>query len=159
MALAILRHYLENHFRHAKQQLLVIHPAAFDYTQLRSYFLDASKLSEWLTTEGSIGNVGDACHLALRDAGKLTGRVLALTKWEVTLSWEEIAGTLELKGFSMGPQRLLGARCLSWKKNAAEMKLLENPLGAAVERLASLFPMPAASEEGAKARIPFERKS
>jgi uncharacterized protein YndB with AHSA1/START domain len=159
MALAILRHYLENYFGHAKQQFLVIRPTAFDYTQLRPYFLDASKLSEWLTTAGSIGNVGDACHLALRDAGKLTGLVLAVTKWEVTLSWEEIGGTLELKGFSMGPQRVLGVRCFSWTKTEGEMKQLERQLGAAVERLATVFPIPATATEAAKAKTPFEGKS
>jgi uncharacterized protein YndB with AHSA1/START domain len=159
MALAILRHYLENYLGHAKKQLLLIRPAAFDYTQLRPYFLDASKLSEWLTTAGSIGNVGDPCHLALRDAGKLTGRVLAVTKREVALSWEEIGGTLDLKGFSMGPQRVLGVRCFSWTKTAGEMKQLESQLGAAVERLASHFPILATATEGAKAKTPLEGKS
>jgi uncharacterized protein YndB with AHSA1/START domain len=152
MSLAILRNYLENHFGNPKKQLLLMRPAVFEYAQLRPYFLDAAKLSQWLVTAGSIGKPGEACQLALQDAGKLTGRVLAVTKWEVALSWREIGGTLELKGFSMGPQRVVGVRCLSWKQNPSEMKQLEGQLGAAVERLAKLFPSPTTGEEAARPR-------
>jgi uncharacterized protein YndB with AHSA1/START domain len=158
MSLAILRNYLENHFGHTKKQLLVMRPAAFEYVQLRPYFLDASKLSQWLVTAGLIGNQGDACELTMHDSGKLTGRVLAVTKWEVALSWQEIGGTLELKGFSMGPQRMVGVRCLSWKQTPSEMKQLEGQLGAAVERLAKLFPLPAARTEVARPRTAPEGK-
>jgi uncharacterized protein YndB with AHSA1/START domain len=152
MALAILRNYLENHFGQRKNQLLVMRSATFEYVQLRPYFLDTAKLSQWLTTGGSIGKVGDACQLTLRDAGKLSGRVLAVTKWEVALSWQEIGGTLELKGFSMGPQRVVGVRCMSWMQTPGEMKQLEGQLATAVERLAALFPTPAAAAEMAKAK-------
>ncbi|HYL67760.1 MAG TPA: SRPBCC domain-containing protein [Candidatus Limnocylindria bacterium] len=158
MSLAILRHYLEHYFGQPKKQLLVTQPATFEYEQLRTFFLDASKLSQWLITAGFMGKTGDACQLTLRDAGKLTGRVLAVTKWEVALSWEEIEGTLELKGFSMGLQRVVGVRCMSWKQTADEMKQLESKLGAAVERLAALFPARAAAAEGAGGKSSFEEK-
>jgi uncharacterized protein YndB with AHSA1/START domain len=158
MSLAILRHYLENHFGRPKQQFLVIRPASFEYAQLRPYFLDGEKLSQWLTTAGTVGEVGDACQLTLRHGGKLTGRVLAVTKWEVALSWQEIEGTLELKGFSMGPHRVVGVRCFSWKRTSSEMKQIEGQLSAAVERLAALFPASKAAAEGAGRKSPFENK-
>jgi uncharacterized protein YndB with AHSA1/START domain len=140
MALAILKHYLENHFGRSKTMILVLRPASFNYDQLREYFLDESKLTRWLTTSGSIGKVGDPCELKLRDGVTLHGQVLAVTRREVTVSWKEIGGTLELKGFSMGPQRLLGVRIFSWQLNAAEAKKMESQMEAAVDRLAAFFP-------------------
>jgi uncharacterized protein YndB with AHSA1/START domain len=158
MSLAILKHYLENSFGRSKTSLLILRPASFRYDQLLDYFLDARKLAMWLTTSGAIGKVGDSCQLDLRDGGKLTGQVLAITKWEVALSWVEMGGTLELKGFSMGGQRVVGVRCLSWKLNADQAKKLEGQLEAAVERLAAIFPAPAASTGFAPGKSPFEEK-
>jgi uncharacterized protein YndB with AHSA1/START domain len=150
MSLAILKYYLENHFGCAKTALLLMRPASSTYEQLHTYFVDASKLASWLTKSGTIGKVGDACRLELRDGGTfiatLTGRVLADTGREVTVSWEEIGGTLELKGFTMGPQRMAGVRCISWKLNPEERTRLETQLKAAVERLAGLLPAPVATD-------------
>jgi uncharacterized protein YndB with AHSA1/START domain len=139
MALAILKHYLENHFGRSKTMILLLRPAAFDYHQLREYFLDESKLARWLTTSGSIGKVGDSCELKLRDDGTLHGQVLAVTQREVTVSWKEIGGTLELKAFAMGPQRMLGVRVFSWRLNASETKKIESQMEAAVDRLSVSF--------------------
>lgn len=158
MSLAIMKNYLEYHFGRPKKQLLIMRPAVFEYEQLRTYFLDAGKLSQWLVSAGGIRRVGDACQLTLRDSGKLTGRVLAVTKWEVALSWEEIGGTLELKGFSMGPQHVVAVRCLTWKQDPDEVKRLESQLHKAVERLAALFPVPAGSEV-TKQDSPFSDKT
>jgi uncharacterized protein YndB with AHSA1/START domain len=160
MALALLKEYLENYFGRGKKTLLIIRPAAFTYQQLREYFVDSSKLAQWLSTSGSIGEAGDPCKLALREVGMLTGRVLAVTGWEVALSWKEIGGTLELKGFAMGPQRLLGVRVMSWALDEAGAKQLEGQLGPSVERLASLFPATAAAAgAGAEQRKEsFEKK-
>ena len=140
MALAILKYYLENHFGRNKTMILALRPASFRYEQLREYFLEESKLARWLTASGSIGKVGDLCQLNLRDDGTLSGQVLAVTQREVTISWKEIGGTLELKGFSMGPQRMLGVRLFSWSLGAPETKKIEAQMEAAVERLAALFP-------------------
>lgn len=144
-ALAILKYYLENHFGQPKADFLALRPASFSYEQLRPYFLEPTKLAQWLTKSGSMGASGEACHLTLRNGGELNGRVLAITKWEVALSWEEIAGTLELKGFSMGPQRMVGIRGLSWKLPPAEMKQVEDRMGTALERLAGLLGSAAAA--------------
>jgi uncharacterized protein YndB with AHSA1/START domain len=158
MALAILKYYLENFFGCSRTSLLVLRPASFRYDELLDHFLDARKLAMWLTTSGAIGKVGDSCQLALRDGGKLTGRVLAITNREVALSWEEMGSTLELKGFSMGEQRMMGVRCFSWKMNADQAKKLEGQLEAAVVRLAAIFPAPAAGTGFAPGKSPFEKK-
>jgi uncharacterized protein YndB with AHSA1/START domain len=145
MSLAILKYYLENHFARKKTGSLVMRPASFRYEQLLPYFLEAPKLAKWFARSGAIGKPGDRVHLDLRDAGKLTGRALTITDREVTVSWEEIGGTLELKAFKAGPQRMVGLRTMSWKLDANEMKALESQLTKAVERLAALFPASAAA--------------
>jgi uncharacterized protein YndB with AHSA1/START domain len=144
MALAILKHYLENYFARSKTMILVLRPASFNYGQLREYFLNESKLACWLTTSGSIAKVGDSCELKLRNDGTLHGQVLAVTQREVTVSWKEIGGVLELKAFAMGPQRMLGVRVFSWRLNAPESKKTENQMEAAVDRLAAFFPVDSA---------------
>jgi uncharacterized protein YndB with AHSA1/START domain len=156
LSLAILKRYLENYFGRSRRTILVMRPASFDYEQLLPYFLEAPKLSQWLVKRGAIGKAGEKIQLDLGDLGKLTGRVLAITKWEVALSWEEIGGTLELKGFSMGPQRLVALRCMTWKLAAGETERLEGQLSAAVERLAALFPAAAAPAGGAPSKTPLE---
>jgi uncharacterized protein YndB with AHSA1/START domain len=143
MALGILKFYLENYFAHAKSALLIIQAATFAYEEVLKYFLEAGKLAQWLTTAGSMGTVGERCELQLRDAGKLTGRVLAITSREVTVSWDEIGGVMELKAFSMGPQRVVCLRGFSWRLNAEGMAAIEQKLQRAVERLAALFPLSA----------------
>jgi uncharacterized protein YndB with AHSA1/START domain len=140
MALGILKFYLENYFAHAKSAMLIIRPAGVDYEEVLKYFLEAAKLAKWLTTAGSIGKVDERCDLQLRDAGKLTGRVLAITGREATVSWAEIDGVLELKAFSMGPHRVVCLRGYSWGLNAEDMAAIEQKLQRSVERLAALFP-------------------
>jgi uncharacterized protein YndB with AHSA1/START domain len=160
--LALLKEYLENYFGSNKKTLLIVRPASYTYDQLRECFLDPAKLSKWLTVSGAIGKPGEACELILRDGGKLSGRVLAVTKWEAALSWKEISGALELKGFSMGPQKMLGVRATSWSSDSAASSVVKARMEAAVERLAAIFPV--AVETGvspaseSRFKEPFERK-
>jgi len=140
IALGILKFYLENHFARGKTMTLIFRPAKFAYAQVLKYFLEPAKLAQWLTVSGAIGKAGEKCELQLRDAGRLTGRVLAITDREVMLSWDEVGGVLELKAFPMGPQRVVCLRGMSWRLNADETAALEQKLTRAVERLAALFP-------------------
>jgi len=151
MALSLLKEYLEHYFGRAKATETVLRPAAFEYARMRGVFLEAPNLAEWLTAPGSpgIGKVGDACRLTLRDGGTLTGRVLEITNTEVALSWGEISGTLELKAFAMGPQRMLGVRVMSWTLDADALKRAVAKLEPAVGRLAAIFSAPAAAASAA----------
>jgi uncharacterized protein YndB with AHSA1/START domain len=151
ISLAILKFYLENQFRRAKSTILILRPASFAYEQLLKYFLEPAKLSQWLTSSGAIGNLGEKCELRLTDAGKLTGQVLAVTNREVALSWDEIGGTLELKAFAMGPQHMVCMRVMSWRLNPDETAQLEQKISRAVERLAALFPLPSATSNASAA--------
>lgn len=136
MALAILKHYLENYFGQPKTLILIMRPAQFSYELLMPFYVTAPGLAQWLATSGSIGKLGERYELALRDGGKMAGRVLAITRSEVALSWEEIQGALELKAFSMGPgKRMVGIRGLGWNMEPARAEELERRMGAALERL------------------------
>ena len=46
MALAILKHYLENYFGQPKSQFLVMRPAQFEYERLKPYFLRENLLAK-----------------------------------------------------------------------------------------------------------------
>lgn len=159
MALAILKHYLENNFGRAKTALLVMRPASFSYEQLHPYFADASKLALWLTKSGAIGKVGETCQLKFWDGGNLTGEVLADTGREVTVAWKEIDGTLELKGFSMGPQQVAGVRCITWRSTEEQTQRLKKQLSEAVERLSALLPVTDAKNIAMpSSKAPFQEK-
>ncbi len=153
MARAILKFYLENHFAQKKSALFIFHPANFTYDEALKYSLEAAKLAQWLTIAGAIGKAGDACELRLRDAGILTGRVLAITSCAVTVSWDKIGGVLERKAFAMGPQRLASLRGYSWCLNARALAALEQKMHRAVERWAAFFPVAAV---GGNASLPAD---
>jgi uncharacterized protein YndB with AHSA1/START domain len=149
VALALLKEYLEHFYGRPKRTEMVLRPAAFVRGGVREYFVTAPKMAKWLTKAGAesgLGKVGDPCRLHLRDGGTVTGRVLAITESEAALSWDEIGGTVELKAFAMGPQRMVGVRVMSWKLDADAVKKVASQLEPAVARLAAIFPAPAAAD-------------
>lgn len=142
MALAVMRHYAERYFGRDKVSIPVFRPARYDYEALLAgRYLDAGGLGAWLT-DGAAG-IGDSgpVELRLRSGRKLTGEVLARTDHEVSVSWEEIEGVLELKAFGAGPEaRFLGVRVLSWGADADTARALRGEMEEAVERLAAEAP-------------------
>jgi uncharacterized protein YndB with AHSA1/START domain len=137
MALALLKHYLENYFGTPRASFLVMRPAEFSFDQAVQFQRTAAGLKKWLTKSGEYGEVGENFVLELEEGGKASGRVLAKTKRETTLGWDEIHGVLELKAFSMGPQKMLCVRGCGWGLSAEKAKELEGQMERAVERLAS----------------------
>jgi hypothetical protein len=95
-------------------------------------------LNQWLTTKASCGELGGKYAFALREGGTATGRVLEETKWETTLSWNEIHGALELKVFAMGPQKMVAVRGCGWGLDSSKAKQIEQEMDRALERLAGL---------------------
>ncbi len=115
-------------------------PAQYQFADLLPHYRDANLLAEWLTSSGAIGSSGDRYALVLRDDGHASGEVLAVTGWEVQLSWTEIAGVVALKGFAMGPGRR--AICIhgsSWSLTPEKAAELEHAFGAALDRLAGVL--------------------
>ena len=136
-ALGILREYVEKYFGEPRATVLVMQPSQFEYAQVARYFREAELLAKWLTTSGAIGDEGEACRLLLRSGAFVTGRVIARTGHEVAVSWPEERATLELKSFSMGPQRVIGIRVLGWRMKAERASEIEKEMAEAVERLAA----------------------
>ena len=138
MALALLRHYVEHHFGRDKTTISAFRPARFDYDRLlRERYLSADGLGRWLTDGSSGLDGGGDVALTLRSGRSVSGSVLTLTDHEVSLSWEEVEGVLELKAFGSGPDsRVLGVRLVTWSDDRERVAELESELQEAVERLA-----------------------
>ena len=143
--LAVLKHYLENYPGRRKTSILVMQPAACELRSLRPFYTTAEGLDRWLTTSSSIGkNVGASCSLRLHGGDSLTGAVLSRTLWESALSWEELDGVLELKGFRFGPAGpVVAARLLSWNITPERAAAIEKKLQEALGRLAGAVAAPA----------------
>jgi uncharacterized protein YndB with AHSA1/START domain len=137
LALAILKHYLEHHLGRPKSVVLMMADARFQYEQLLPRFTSADGLASWLTLTGGVGAVGERCLLDLRDGGRLSGRVLAVSRREVALSWDETGGVFEMKGFSMGPSRKVGLRITLWGPERERAAALRERFTPALARLAS----------------------
>lgn len=136
MALAVLKHYLENHFGRPRHHALVLIPAEYTPSQLRPFYREERSLSKWLTRTGAIGAPGTHYELTLTDGAKMTGEVLANTETEVELSWNEIEGAVALKAFSMGPQKMLGVDVSTWG-DEARLADIEKSMSSSLERLKS----------------------
>ena len=141
LALALLRHYLEEHFGRDRRIVFHMRPTAHDFDSIQPLFRNAGGLSRWLTRSDGSGSlegkaVGDRVALELADGGTLTGRLLADSGRELALSWEELDAVLELKIFPAGPDGLAAAlRCSGWGLDDAAAERLDGRLAAALGRL------------------------
>lgn len=136
MALAVLRHYLENYFGQPRRSFLAMRPAVYTSEQLLPLQRTADGLAKWLTTSGGIGAIGESVNLALRGGGIISGKVLALTKSETEFSWTEERGILGLKAFPVGAQKMIGVHGCGWGMTPPRAKELEEQMERALEFLA-----------------------
>jgi uncharacterized protein YndB with AHSA1/START domain len=142
MALAILKHYLENYYGTPRSSFFAMRPANFTTERLLSFHRTAEGLAKWLTTSGGFNAVGDSFQLALRGGGTINGQVLALTKFETQLSWTEVHGVLGLKAINMGPQKMLAVHGCGWGMPSERAKELEQQMERALESLAQALTTP-----------------
>jgi uncharacterized protein YndB with AHSA1/START domain len=141
-SLALLRHYLERHQGKSRHASLIVRPAAVGADELYRCFSEAEGLATWLTRRGggTLGEAGVTAQLELHDGGRLSGRVIAATGREKSVTWrEEDDAVLELKGFGAGGKRMVGVRLTTWAADGARLARLERLLTPAVERLAARF--------------------
>jgi uncharacterized protein YndB with AHSA1/START domain len=137
MVMATLKLYAERYFGRDRAQFFAMRPAGFEYAELLPFYQRSDLLSQWLTRTGKLGNAGDRYDLVLQDGTEATGEVLAVSGWEVLVSWEQISGALALKGFSIGPrQRAIAVHGMSWDMRQENASELEQRFHAALERLA-----------------------
>jgi len=139
MALALLKHYAENYFGQARTSWLLLRPAAYTAESNLPLQRTAGGLARWLTRSGAVGAVGQACRLDLQSGGTVSGRVLALSKSETCISWDEAHGTLEFKAFAMGPQKMIGLRACAWADGGARVEAAMPTMEAALDRWAAVL--------------------
>lgn len=139
MALSLMKHYVEHHFGKEKTTHSIFRPARFDYSELLEHrYLTGAGLDTWLTDGAGGIDVEAPVRLPLRGGDTLTGAALARTDHEVSVTWDEIDGVLELKAFGAGPDaRILGVRLVSWAGDPERVAPLRGELEEAVTRLAS----------------------
>ncbi|MBI3929056.1 MAG: SRPBCC domain-containing protein [Armatimonadetes bacterium] len=139
MALAILRHYLENYYGQDRSSFFAMLPAEFTYEGLMPFFTRPEKLELWLTRPGSVtemGSAGEPFRCILDSGETMSGTVLAVTRHEVLLGWDEIRGFLELKSFPTGPgTRALCLRGSGYGLSADRAAQIEQSLKEALVRL------------------------
>ncbi len=143
MALALLKHYVERYLGRRKEALYVFRPARFDYEALlRERYQSAAGLGAWLTDGNGGIPASGRVRLALRSGRTLSGDVLVRTGHEISVSWEEIEGVLELKAFGSGPDgRVLGVRVTTWGSDVSLAAALQQEMEAAVGRLLDAAPV------------------
>jgi uncharacterized protein YndB with AHSA1/START domain len=140
LSLAVLKEYAERYDGRPRTQFFAMRPGAFEYAELRPLFREPAALARWLTSSGGIGAPGDHYELTLMDGTIVDGEILAVTAWEVLVSWRAIQGVLALKAFSMGPgRRALCIHGSGWNLAPARAAALEADFGAALDRLAALL--------------------
>jgi uncharacterized protein YndB with AHSA1/START domain len=146
MALAVLKLYAERYYGRPRRQFFAMRPAAYEYSDLLAFYTDPERLALWLTHSGRIGQAGDPYSIELRTGERASGHVLALTGWEVQLSWNEIGGALALKGFGIGNgRRAISVHGSGWDLSAERAAQLEKEFEAALERLGTALERSAVS--------------
>lgn len=145
MALATLKQYLERYPGAPRSHVLAMQPASYTWDELRARHDTPAGLTSWLaeTVELESGKErleeGDAVRMQLKDGGRLTGHVLARTRIELLLSWEEQNGVLGLKGYDKPSEGTFVALDFNaWPLPAGvDPTELKGSLQGALERLAS----------------------
>lgn len=128
MSLSVLKNYVENHFGKDRSTFFAMLPAQFEFATLLKLLTTADGLNQWLHLESAPPTkVGDRIRFRLDAGYTISGQVLALTHHEMSLSWEEIEGYLEIKSFpTSGDNKglcLRGATYASGKHSADEIEV------------------------------------
>ena len=140
MAMAMLKLYAERHYGRERHQFFAMRPATYEYRDLISFYSAPERLATWLTKSGAIGEAGQRYALELRNGVRASGEVLAVTGWEVQLSWDEIEGALGLKGFGIGKgRRAISIHGSGWGLSAERAAALEAFFADALGRLATVL--------------------
>jgi hypothetical protein len=103
MSLGLLKYYVEEQFAKDRGTFFAMLPAQFEFPAVHRLYTTAEGFAQWSTLEGEPPKQrGDRLALKFDNGQKLSGKILALTHHEMSTSWEEIDGYLELKSFPTG---------------------------------------------------------
>jgi uncharacterized protein YndB with AHSA1/START domain len=143
LALATLKHWLENYRGRRRTHEIVMQPTALEYDALQPYFTTSEGLASWLAAEARADEPlapGRRVAMTLADGSEFDGVVLARTRREVLLSWPQADAVLGLKCFSAGPAgRMVALDFNAWPAEGASRDV-RGLLGEALGRLASRPP-------------------
>jgi len=101
-ALARLKVWLEHYPLRTRHHDLVVRPAEFTWEGLRPFYATAEARARWMEPDVPAG-----------------GRVLCDTGAELILALDDRDGTVDLKAFTMGPQRMVGLDLSVWPEGSA----------------------------------------
>lgn len=103
MSLSILKYYIEKQFGRNRECFFGMLPAQFEFPTIRALFSTKEGLEKWLTLESPPPQkAGDNYRFRLDSGRIMSGEVLAITHHELSLSWDEVDGYIELKSFPTG---------------------------------------------------------
>jgi len=138
-AVAVLRVYAEHHFGKARSVKALLVDASVSFDDLHRYYTDAEFLRRWLTADGSVGGIGEACELVLQGGSRVSGEVLSRYPGRnVALACPEMGGVLVFCARSSaqaGKAGRVGVWMCTWEPDNPAVSRLEEGLAAAVERL------------------------
>ena len=117
MALATMKHWLEQYPEGQRTHRIVIRPATYTFDQLRPLFQTADGRRQWLVP------------LVPEDALMLTD-----TGREVLLAWNHRQAVLGLKAFAMGPQSVVALDFSTWAPRP-DLAELNQQFDSALDRL------------------------
>ncbi len=138
LALAQLKHALEQHRGETRTHLIAMRSAPLEYARTLELYTDRLALETWLARSAQLKPMGrgQRARLELFDGTELAGEVLAVTSREVLFAWPQRRGVLALKAFSMGPAGRYAALDFSgWSLPERERHEVRAFLDAALARL------------------------
>lgn len=141
LSLALLAHYLENHFGRPRRVTWMVERARTTHEAAHVFFTDAAALSTWLGASiAGIGETGSAYALELVWGDRMSGTVLANTAGrDVLVQWDEDGGsTLAMRTLPASPggsERVLALAWSRWSRDVSG-EHAKKCLAAALERLA-----------------------
>lgn len=119
LSLALLREYAERHLGQPKRTLMTLRPAAFDFATVLRWFTDDELRRRWLP-DG------------------VRGRVLATSRQEQAVTWQEQGAVLEFKALGSRPgARSIGLRATAWGDAAERLAGAQQKLDEWTDRLAA----------------------
>jgi uncharacterized protein YndB with AHSA1/START domain len=121
-ALAVMKVWLEQYPMRTRHHDLVVKTVPHTVEQLRPFFATAEGRALWMPP--------DVEH---------AGEVLCDSGPEVLLAMPGVDGTIALKSFQMGPQRMIGLDLSVWPAEGAEVVDAKARLTRALDRLAGLL--------------------
>jgi uncharacterized protein YndB with AHSA1/START domain len=140
IALALLAYSLQQAAGRDRRQWFAMRPVDFLECRLIELFSTDAGLRQWLADEATFD--ATAYSMRLTDTGFAqerwpcaSGKVLAATRRERALTWDELDGVLTLKAFSAGPMgRHVALALSSWHPDLPELPI-DRWMSGALDRL------------------------